>query len=74
MEERIKELEEKMQQLEKRLNELEDFFSCQFCGEVDSLRTCYSCGKKVCKYCFFSRETKNYRGDTIIRHLCKHCN
>lgn len=73
MEDRIKQLENTVEQLTKKIVELENLFSCQLCGEVDFLHTCYFCGNKVCKYCHIQSERKNYRGETVIILRCKWC-
>ena len=66
----ISDLQEKVDKCNTALKSLEDFFSCELCGEVDSLHVCYSCGRKTCKYCNRRLETKDYVGETIIRHYC----
>jgi soluble cytochrome b562 len=69
-EQEIIKLKESVRELEQ---EMKDFFSCQMCGFVDNLNVCYSCCKKVCRYCHTIKETKDCHEDVIFRCLCSNC-
>lgn len=70
---KISELEEKLNEYINKTKELENYFSCELCGEIDSVHVCYFCCRKACKYCYKRHERKNYRGETIIMSACKWC-
>jgi hypothetical protein len=69
----MEELKQRLEELQQRIAELEDLLSCKLCGTVASLHVCEGCGKKCCRYCYTTTFTKNYRGDPIVRFLCKWC-
>jgi len=62
-----------VKQLENKISHLEEMTTCEFCGDITHLQSCYECEKRGCEDCTKKHYTKNYALDSVCMFFCKQC-